>query len=49
MSSGPPSAPAGTRPPDQARAFCERWGFERSPTDPLDLQLLFKDVRESLE
>ena len=34
---------------DEARAFYERWGFERSPTDPLNLQLLFKDVRKSLE
>lgn len=34
---------------DEARAFYERWGFERSPTDPLNLQLLFKDVRKSLD
>ena len=34
---------------DEARAFYERWGFERSPTDPLNLQLLFKDVRKSLK
>ena len=33
----------------EARAFYERWGFERSPTDPLNLQLLFKDIRESLD
>ena len=33
---------------EQARAFYERWGFERSPTDPLNLQLLFKDVRRTL-
>jgi len=28
--------------------FYERWGFEPSPTDPLNLQLLFKDVRRTL-
>jgi GNAT superfamily N-acetyltransferase len=33
----------------EARRFYERWGFEVSPTDPLNLQLLFKDVRKSLE
>lgn len=33
---------------EQARAFYERWGFERSPTDPMNLQLLFKDVRRTL-
>jgi GNAT superfamily N-acetyltransferase len=32
-----------------ARAFYERWGFETSPTDPLNLQMLFKDIRKSLE
>jgi GNAT superfamily N-acetyltransferase len=32
-----------------ARRFYERWGFEASPTDPLNLQLLFKDIRKSLE
>jgi GNAT superfamily N-acetyltransferase len=31
-----------------ARTFYERWGFEQSPTDPLNLQLLFKDVRKTL-
>jgi GNAT superfamily N-acetyltransferase len=31
-----------------ARAFYERWGFEPSPTDPLNLQMLFKDIRTSL-
>lgn len=34
---------------DNARGFYERWGFEPSPTDPLNLQLLFKDIRKSLE
>ena len=34
---------------EQARSFYERWGFERSPTDPLNLQMLFKDIRKSLE
>jgi hypothetical protein len=34
---------------DEARAFYERWGFERSPTDPVNLQLLCKDVRKFLE
>jgi GNAT superfamily N-acetyltransferase len=32
-----------------ARSFYERWGFEPSPTDPLNLQMLFKDIRRSLE
>jgi hypothetical protein len=34
---------------DAARRFYERWGFEASPTDPLNLQMLFKDIRRSLE
>jgi GNAT superfamily N-acetyltransferase len=34
---------------DNARSFYERWGFEASPTDPLNLQMLFKDIRKSLE
>jgi GNAT superfamily N-acetyltransferase len=34
---------------DNARSFYERWGFESSPTDPLNLQMLFKDIRKSLE
>ncbi len=34
---------------DRARRFYERWGFEPSPTDPLNLQMLFKDIRRSLE
>jgi hypothetical protein len=34
---------------EEARSFDERWGFERSPTDPLNIQMLFKDIRKSLE
>jgi GNAT superfamily N-acetyltransferase len=34
---------------DTARAFYEHFGFERSPTDPLNLQLLIKDLRASVE
>lgn len=34
---------------DNARRFYERWGFEPSPTDRLNLQMLFKDIRKSLE
>lgn len=33
---------------DDARRFYERFGFQASPTDPLNLQLLFKDIRRSL-
>jgi GNAT superfamily N-acetyltransferase len=32
----------------QARAFYERYGFEASPTHPLHLLLLMKDIRRSL-
>jgi hypothetical protein len=35
---------------DDARAFYEHLGeFERSPTDPLHLMLLMKDLRPALE
>jgi GNAT superfamily N-acetyltransferase len=34
---------------DNACSFYKRWGFESSPTDPLNLQMLFKDIRKSLE
>ena len=34
---------------DTARAFYEHFGFEASPTDPLNLQLLIKDLRASIE
>ena len=33
---------------ERARAFYERFGFEPSPTDPLNLQLLIKDIRKTL-
>lgn len=33
---------------DEARAFCGHFGFEASPTDPANLQLLMKDVRLAL-
>jgi GNAT superfamily N-acetyltransferase len=33
---------------DNARSFYARWGFEPSPTDPLNLQMLVKDIRRSL-
>jgi GNAT superfamily N-acetyltransferase len=33
----------------EARNFYTRFGFEPSPTDPLNLQLLIKDVRASLD
>lgn len=33
---------------DRARAFYERYGFEPSPTSPLHLILLMKDIRKSL-
>ena len=33
---------------ERARDFSERFGFQASPTDPLNLQLLIKDVRVSL-
>lgn len=31
---------------DAAKAWYMRYGFEESPTDPLHLQLLMKDVRD---
>lgn len=34
---------------EQARRFYERFGFEASPTDPLHLMMLLKDIRRSLE
>lgn len=33
---------------DKARDFYQRWGFEPSPSDPLNLQMLFTDIRKSL-
>ena len=32
----------------EARAFYEHHGFERSPTDPLNLQMLTKDIRAAV-
>lgn len=34
---------------EAARGFYERFGFEASPTDPLNLQLLMQDIRATLE
>jgi GNAT superfamily N-acetyltransferase len=34
---------------DEARAFYARFGMEPSPTNPLHLFLLFKDIRKSLD
>ena len=34
---------------DQARAFYEHFGFERSPSDAMNLQLLVKDIRLALD
>jgi GNAT superfamily N-acetyltransferase len=34
---------------DTARAFYEHHGFEPSPTDPLNLQMLTKDIRAAVE
>jgi GNAT superfamily N-acetyltransferase len=34
---------------DTARAFYEHHGFEPSPTDPLNLQMLIKDIRAAVE
>ncbi len=33
---------------DRARAFYTRYGFEPSPTDPLHLMMLMKDIRKSI-
>jgi GNAT superfamily N-acetyltransferase len=34
---------------DDARGFYERHGFEPSPTDPLNLQMLIKDIRAAVD
>ncbi len=34
---------------EEARAFYLKYGMEESPTNPLHLLLLFKDIRQSLE
>ena len=32
----------------EAKAFYARFGFEESPTDPMNMQLIVKDIRASL-
>lgn len=32
-----------------ARRFYERFGFEPSPSNPMNLQMIVKDIRASLE
>jgi GNAT superfamily N-acetyltransferase len=34
---------------DDARSFYEHFGFEPSPSDPMNLQIIIKDVRAALE
>lgn len=34
---------------DSARAFYMRFGFEESPTDPMNLQVIIKDIKASIE
>jgi GNAT superfamily N-acetyltransferase len=34
---------------DEARSFYEHFGFEVSPSDPMNLQLLIKDIRLALD
>ena len=34
---------------ENAQAFYGRYGFERSPTDPLNLQMLIKDLRAAVD
>lgn len=34
---------------EKARAFYERFGFEPSPTDDMNLQMIIKDIRRSLD
>lgn len=34
---------------DEARAFYEHFGFEPSPSDAMNLQLLIKDIRATIE
>ncbi len=33
---------------DRVRSFYERWGFEPSPSDPLNLQVLISDIRKTV-
>jgi len=32
-----------------ARAFYMKFGFEESPTDPMNLQIIIKDIKPSIE
>ncbi len=34
---------------EEARTFYQKFGMEESPTNPLHLFLLFKDIRQSLQ
>jgi GNAT superfamily N-acetyltransferase len=34
---------------DSARAFYMKFGFEESPTDPMNLQITIKDIEPSIE
>ena len=34
---------------DEARGFYGRFGFEPSPTDDMNLQMIIKDIRASLD
>jgi hypothetical protein len=34
---------------DEARSFYLHFGFEVSPSDPMNLQLLIKDIRATIE
>ena len=34
---------------DDARAFYEHFGFEQSPSDAMNLQLIIKDIRAALD
>jgi GNAT superfamily N-acetyltransferase len=34
---------------DEARRFYEHFGFEASPSDPMNMQLLIKDIRLALD
>ena len=34
---------------ESARAFYMKFGFEESPTDPMNLQVIIKDIEPSVE
>ncbi len=34
---------------DEARSFYERLGFAASPTDPMNMQLLIKEIRLEID